>query len=98
MHLHDLWTVDYRDASEIVRRNIAPGSPWPIILVDGWKPPMVQGNEYYWTTASGSLVKYPSAYMKKFGRPIYNPSTKRIIVGLKWLYAKTGNYSLTKGV
>lgn len=35
---------------------------------------VVLHRKYHWETPAGDYVRYPSAYMKAFGRPIYIPS------------------------
>ena len=66
------------------------GVPWscPIELVDGDKSPSYEGEEHYYVTPSGEYVRYPNAYRRAFGKPIYCHSTLRIEVGIDWLLSK----------
>lgn len=69
-----------RLVSKVVRQLVgAPGSPYPIVFVDGSQAPRLVGRSYYWTTPSGRTeVRHPNAY----GWPtLYHPSTLRIEVG-----------------
>lgn len=78
-------TREKRRLSKIVREHAgAVGvSAWPIVDVDGFQEPTVEGEGYYHTTISGKTrVYHPNAY----GWPtLYHPSTKRIVVGRGWL-------------
>lgn len=46
--------------------------------------PRTVGESYYWTTPSGAICHHPSAYRAHFGRPIYQASTRRVVVGEQW--------------
>jgi hypothetical protein len=63
----------------------AAGSTCPINVVPGSAAPHTTGSSYYFTTPGGKPVRYPSAYRKAFGRPVYNASTYAIEVGADWL-------------
>lgn len=79
----------YKALSRAVRRYVgATGKPWPIETVDGFKAPKLVGRSYHYENASGDLIRYPSAYRKAYGKPIYCASTKAIIVGRGWLIRK----------
>lgn len=60
------------------------GSRLPIEIVDGESEPQVVGECQHWRNARGDTIRFPNAY-RKFGRPIYIASTKRITVGSDWL-------------
>jgi hypothetical protein len=57
----------------------------PIEVVDGWAPPTFTGRGFRYQTKTGKPV-YPSAYRKAWGKPIYIHSTRRVVVGKKWLH------------
>lgn len=61
------------------------GTPYPIEFVDGFAEPQLVGKSYYFTNKSGCLIRHPSAYRTKFGKPIYHSSTHAIEVGIGWL-------------
>lgn len=67
-------------------RNIAKGrTGWrnnlPIHIIEGDIAPRVVGRGFYYTNKSGDLIRYPNAYQKAWGKPIYHKSTIRIEVG-----------------
>ncbi len=51
----------------------------------GTDAPREVGREQHYVTPAGKRVWYPSAYRRAFGRPIYVPSTVRVVVGAAWL-------------
>src|SRR5262245_1123677 len=63
------------------------GTPYPIMIEDGFAPPRLEGARAYHTTESGRVVHHPSAYTAKArsARLHYHGSTLRIIVGAGWL-------------
>lgn len=63
----------------------AKGTPYPLEVVDGVDPPRLAGQSFYWTNKSGTKIKYPSAYRKAFGNPIYNASSMCVEVGADWI-------------
>lgn len=64
------------------------GKPYPIMEIeDSAQPPILVGRSYHWRTPGGDLVHSPNAYRRKFGRPIYHPSSRKIEVGSLWLKA-----------
>ena len=56
-----------------------------IEIVSGKKKPIIIGHGPYYTTPKGDIVRYPSAYRRKFGRPIYHQSNRTIVVGMDYL-------------
>ena len=59
------------------------GTSYKIIDIDGFSPPTLCGEGYYWTTPSGKTrVRHPGAYK---WRCVYHPSTMHIEVGRGWL-------------
>src|SRR5262245_55150063 len=63
------------------------GTPYPIMIEDGFAPPRLEGARAYHTTESGRIVHHPGAYTAKArsARLHYHGSTLRIIVGAGWL-------------
>ena len=61
---------------------------FPIVVVDGNRPPTREGTGYYWVTPNGNVCHHPRAYRRAFGRPIYCASTARVEVGRQWLIAR----------
>lgn len=57
----------------------------PVVVLAGEAPPCLTGARAHYRTPSGQLVRYPSAYRRAYGRPVYWPSTRRIEVGASWL-------------
>jgi hypothetical protein len=43
-----------------------------------------EGCAGYWTTPGGAPVRYPNAYRKAWGKPVYHLSTVRVEVGVDW--------------
>lgn len=76
-----------RKISKKVREYVnMTGHSCPIVLANGFSPPIVYGRSYHWTTKTGKPVYYPSAYVQKGGSfPNYHASTLRIVVGIGWL-------------
>lgn len=62
-----------------------------IELKDGSDAPILEGRTYYYTTPSGILIRFPNAYRSKFGRIVYNKSTRRIVVGSEWVKSVASN-------
>jgi hypothetical protein len=61
----------------------------PIQIVDGAKPPTKEGESFYFTNRSGTLVSHPSAYAKKgWSSLCYHGSTLRVEVGKEWMEAR----------
>jgi len=71
-------------------RAQAPGAErhLPIRVVDGDQAPQLLGTSYHWETPSGQICRYPSAYRRAFGRPVYCASTRRVEVGREWLASR----------
>ena len=57
----------------------------PIIVKEGKFPPRWKGESFYYINKSGDLIRHPNAYRKAWGKPIYVPSSRHIIVGKDWL-------------
>ncbi len=74
-------SVEFRRAA---RRAANAYSNCPVRITEGNQAPTVEGSRSYYTTPAGNLVSYPNAYRRHFGRPIYNPSTIRVVVGAEW--------------
>lgn len=78
------WCRAARDACGLDRRDSCP-----VVRVAGNSAPRVCGRSYHWTTPGGKPVRYPSAYSRAFGRPVYHASTRRVIVGRDWRPAQS---------
>ena len=76
----------YRRVSKLVREKVGKsGHSCPIEYIQGDIPPRVEGRSYHFTTPGGKPVYYPNAYRRAWGKPCYNHSTIKIVVGLKWI-------------
>lgn len=60
------------------------GTTIPIVIIDGDSAPTCKGTGYHYRNKSGDLIRYPNAYQRAWGKPIYYPSTIRIEVGKEW--------------
>lgn len=78
-----------KNLSKVIKRLLRSAanarSNCPIKIVNGSAPPKLKGRGYYYTNKSGDEIRYPEAYRKAFGKPIYNHSTIRVEVGSDWL-------------
>lgn len=54
----------------------------PVIVERGSHAPKEIGRGYYHTNKSGDIVHYPNAYGY---RTVYHASTRRVVVGHRWL-------------
>lgn len=78
-----------RKLSKAVRQAAdCAGKPWPITIVPGDAAPEIVGESYHWITPAGKRVRWPNAYRRAWGKPLYSPSTLRIRVGRGWLEAQ----------
>lgn len=70
------------------------GRSFPIIRAeDPVQSPKLQGESFYWTTASGrTRIKHPNSYRWP---KTYHPSTLKIVVGQLWIKAC---YEFKRGV
>jgi hypothetical protein len=57
----------------------------PIVMEDGKSPPYWAGNYGYYINKSGDIIRHPDAYRRAWGKPIYMPSTRCIMVGRDWI-------------
>lgn len=60
------------------------GTTIPIFIVDGDSAPTCKGTRYHYRNKKGDIIRYPNAYQRAWGKPIYYPSTIRIEVGAEW--------------
>jgi hypothetical protein len=65
----------------------AYGKPYQIVEVPGCEPPKMAGTHGHYVNATGELIRYPNAYRRSWGKPIYVASTVRIEVGTLWVRA-----------
>ena len=69
--------------------GLSPYDSRPVFVIpEGYLSPRELGESYYHTTPSGkTIVHYPNAY----GWPtLYHGSTRRVVVGEKWLAENVG--------
>lgn len=59
-----------------------------ITVIAGDAAPVKTGRSYHWTTKTGIPVRYPSAYSRAYGNPIYHASTIGVTVGAEWVAAR----------
>lgn len=77
-------TPAQRTAARLAAGLNRGNNSYPVIVIPGGAlAPRLLGNDYYWTTLSGKTrVYHPNAY----GWPtLYHGSTRRVVVGEKWL-------------
>lgn len=55
-----------------------------IVLEKSRSAPKKGGHSYYFTNKRGDIIRYPSAYAKAYGKPIYHHSTLHVTVGENW--------------
>lgn len=60
------------------------GKNWPIVLIPGESSPRLVGQDWHYENKSGDVIRFPSAYRRAWGKPIYIASTRRIEVGKDW--------------
>lgn len=68
----------------IARAAAGAHNTCPVLVVDGSAAPALAGESYHWVTP-GAPVRYPNAYRRAWGKPVYVASTLRVEVGLEWL-------------
>jgi len=56
-----------------------------IRIVAGGMEPEYEGSSYYFTNASGDRIRYPNAYRRAWGKPIYHAACHIITVGADWV-------------
>ena len=69
----------------MVRQAANARNNCPIKIVNGNVAPIIKGHHFYWSNKSGDVIRYPNAYKRAWGKPIYNHSTIRVEVGSDWL-------------
>lgn len=74
-----------QEIRSFIVRNGSKYCSAPIVLQNGNSKPHWAGKSFHYKNKSGNLIKYPNAYRKAWGKPIYVPSTIRIVVGKEWL-------------
>lgn len=74
---------EYRTYVRVMAK--AAGSTCPIAVVDGDAAPHTTGSTGYYTTPGGRPVRYPHAYRRAWGKPVYHCSDYRLEVGREWL-------------
>lgn len=83
-----------RDLAGLDRRDSAPVS-----VIPGDSRPVMAGCCPYHTTASGTVVRHPSAYKRvaKSAQLTYNPSSRVVEVGADWLIGLLCDLATTRG-
>ena len=74
--------MDIRIARKI--RQIANASRANVPITQAADPlaaPVETGESYYFTNKSGHRIRYPNAYRRAYGKPIYHSSTISVEVG-----------------
>jgi hypothetical protein len=71
-----------------IRKSVGAHNNCPVLIVNGSLPPRMCGHSFYYENKSGDIIRYPNAYKKAWGKPIYISSTKRVEVGSEWLLNK----------
>ena len=70
----------------LARWSCGESSSCPVEFLKGNQPPRLEGEESRYETRGGQRISHPSAYSRRgWSNMIYRSSTKRIIVGLKWI-------------
>lgn len=72
----------------MLRECVGAHSNCPVKIVSGNAKPSLKGRGFHYTNKRGQVIHHPNAYMKAWGKPIYNPSTIRVEVGFDWLMEK----------
>lgn len=74
------------DLRSFVRaRGQLRGTAYPILVVGGSRGPRLAGEGFHHVTPGGRPVRFPNAYRRAYGKPVYVASTVRIEVSLSWL-------------
>lgn len=69
----------------VLRKSLGTRNNCPVKIIEGFSAPKLKGSGFHYTNKSGEIIRYPKAYMKAYGKPIYNQSSLRIEVGAEWL-------------
>ena len=75
-------------ALRLARRTA--GASWPAVpveVVSGAASPEMAGEGFFYRNQRGDRIRHPNAYRRAWGKPIYVPSTQRVVVGEGWLEA-----------
>jgi hypothetical protein len=68
----------------LVRAAVGAHCSMPVELVPGDAAPQIVGESHHYVTPGGKPVRWPSAYRRAWGKPIYVASTRRVVVGVEW--------------
>jgi len=77
-----------------IRKSVGASLNIKVILIAGNQPPKLVGRKGHYENKSGDIIRYPNAYRKAWGKPIYVHSTIRIEVGGDWILSNFSLYNL----
>lgn len=83
-------TREYRNFSRTVRAEAgASGQSIPIEIQNTDAAPHIEGESWHYETRGGRHIYHPSAYSRRgWSNMVYYGSTRSIIVGRDWLFAR----------
>ena len=71
---------------KMIRGSVGANNSCPILLVPGNFPPVIHGEGWHYRNKRGDRIWHPGAYRRAWGKPIYVSSTRRVEVGVGWLF------------
>jgi hypothetical protein len=74
-----------KEIRSLALRKERGSSSAPIVVEDSSAAPYWVGDSFHYENKSGDRIRYPNAYRRAWGKPIYVKSTRRIMVGKEWL-------------
>lgn len=77
----------------LARTEAGAHASCPVDVIPGDAAPEVTGRSYHWVTPGGRPVRYPSAYRRAWGKPVYVASTIGVEVGAEWLAARDPQFA-----
>jgi hypothetical protein len=77
-----------RQYRQWIRRQASAARYVPIAIVPGADAPTEQGEPGHYTTPGGRPVRYPNAYRRAWGKPVYHLSSVTVTVGADWLSSR----------
>lgn len=76
-----------------IRKSVGASNNCRIVIVNNNTAPKLKGYSGHYENKSGDVIRYPNAYRKAWGKPIYIKSTLRIEVGAQWLLSSMSLYA-----